>query len=147
MISFFEQSRFGKFTKIALACAAVVALLAGCGGGGGGGGNDGGGGGGGGSTATITGQLKDKASSSPLPNRTVTVQGTKLTGISNSTGQFTITGVTVGTISLSIVDSNGTSDGSSGAINLNSISGTTKNVGVILLNVTAGPGPPPPPIT
>ncbi len=136
-----QQHYLSAWGRMALAGIAALVLLTGCGGGGGGGG------GGGASqpqSVTVTGTLKDKSTSNVLPNRTITVQNTSLTGTSNSSGVFSISSVPVGTITLVVKDSNGTSDGSSSAINLSNFSGDPRNVGTIVLDVN-GTGPPKPP--
>ena len=129
--------------RTALAGMAVVALLTGCGGGGGGGGST--------TTtqaqtASVTGQLKDQTTSNVLPNRTVAVANTSLTAVSDAQGNFTLSSVPVTSITLNVTDSNGTSDGTAGPYNLSSISGSTKNIGVVTLNIYgSGGGPPAPP--
>jgi hypothetical protein len=143
MMRFLERRRFAFRAPLALAAAAVAVLLAGCGGGGGGGSSSGGGGGTP-KTVTITGTLQDKSTGILLPNRTVTVRNTSLSGTTNTQGQFSIGSVPVTTITLDVKDSTGTSDGSSSAIDLSKISGTTRNVGTIQLDVS-GTSPPPPP--
>ena len=93
--------------RITLAGIAAAVLLTGCGGGGGGGST----GGSSSSTATVTGQLKDTTTSNVLPNRTVTVENTTLSAVTDAQGDFTISSVPVTSITLSVTDSNGTSDG------------------------------------
>ncbi|MDQ2687380.1 MAG: carboxypeptidase-like regulatory domain-containing protein, partial [Armatimonadota bacterium] len=97
------------WSSVLLACLAAIALLAGCGGGGGGGST--GGGGVTPATVTVTGTLKDTTTGILLANRTVTVQGTALTGVTNAQGQFSIAGVPATTITLVIKDSVGSVDG------------------------------------
>ena len=125
----------------------VTGLLAGCGGGGGGGSSSGTvttGGSTQATTATVTGVLQDQATGILLSGRTVTVQGTSLSGVSDSNGSFSIANVPIGSITLVIVDSAGAADGTF-SVNLNSISGSPRNVGTIKLSVSMS-APPPPPI-
>ena len=146
MMRFLGRSRRAFRLPLALAAIATAVLLAGCGGGGGGGGSTSGGGGGTTTplTVTVTGTLQDKSTGILLPNRTVVVHGSSLSGTSNTQGQFTIGSVPITTIVLDVTDNTGTADGSSAAIDLSKISGTTRNVGTIQLNVS-GSSPPPPP--
>lgn len=133
--------------RVALAGIAAAVLLAGCGGGGGGGGSSSTSGGGtSGGTATITGHLIDKTTTNVLPNRTVTVQGTSLNGVSDASGNFAISSVPVTTITLSVVDSNKSPNGTDGPIDLSKVNGNPKNLGTIVLDVS-GSAPPPPPGT
>lgn len=130
-------------------CAAALAVLctmvfAGCGGGGGGSTPPGGTPPGipPATTATITGVLQDQPTSTLLVNRTVTVQGTTLSGISNSQGQFSIAGVPLSSITLIIRDSNGAANGQY-TVNVSTLSGSPRNLGTILLNVSGSVPPPP----
>lgn len=132
------------------ACAPLLAvmtasLLAGCGGGGG---SSTPGTGGGGvvqpSTASIVGVLQDKATGILLPGRTVTVQGTSLTGISDGNGAFAIGSVPLSSVTLVIVDAAGATDGMY-SVDIGKISGNPRNVGTIQLAVSTS-GPPAPPI-
>lgn len=133
-----ERFRLSAWAGMMLAAIAAFALLTGCGGGGGGSGSSQP------QTVTVTGTLQDKATGLALPNRTVTVQNSSLSGTSNSSGVFSINNVPVSTITLTVKDSNGTSDGNSSAINLSNLSGNPRNVGIIQLAVN-GTGPPSPP--
>lgn len=143
MIQKIDRRLLSHWGRMALASVAAAVLLSGCGGGGGGGG-------GGGitspqaQTTTITGQLQDKSTSNVLPGRTVTVQNTSLSAISDPQGNFTINSVPVTSITLSVVDSNGTSDGVTGPIDLSKVGGNPKNIGVVVLDIY-GNGPPAPP--
>jgi len=51
---------------------------------------------GGGETATLTGLVFDSTRAEPLPNATVAVMGTSITGVSDSTGTFTLEGIPPG---------------------------------------------------
>lgn len=123
----------------------VSGLLAGCGGGGGGSSSGGGSPGGSApsSTASITGILQDQATSIVLPGRTVTVQGTSLSGTSNGNGAFSIANVPVGSVTLVIVDATGTANGMY-SVNISSLSGSPRNLGTIKLAVSTNPPPAPP---
>lgn len=133
----------------------VMGLLAGCGGGGGGGSSSPTGGGGGNtggtpqpSTASITGVLQDKATSTLLPGRTVTVQGTSLAGVTDGNGAFSIGNVPTSSVVLVIVDAAGVSNGTY-SVDIGALSGSPRNLGTIQLAVSAGGLSPPgaPPIT
>ncbi len=124
----------------------VTGLMTGCGGGGGGGStspitnpipgpvqsN----------TATISGVLQDKASGTLLPGRTVTVQGTSLSGTTDSNGAFAIANVPTTTVTLVIVDASGAPNGTYSA-DISKISGSPRNLGTIQLTVSGGVGSPP----
>jgi hypothetical protein len=148
MMEVFQRRGLASWGRIALAGIAAAVLMTGCGGGGGGGGSSTTGGTttGGGSTQTVsvTGVLKDKTTGNVLPSRTVSVENTSLSATSDSTGTFTIGSVPVESITLSIVDSNGTSDGTA-TYNLSSYSGNPRNIGTVTLDVSSDGGPPPPP--
>lgn len=116
-------------------------LLAGCGGGGGG------------SsstpaptpqaqTATITGTLQDQGTHIFLANRTVTVQGTNLSGTSDSNGNFTISNVTVGSVTLVVTDVNGSADGQV-TVDISKISGSPRSIGTVQLMLSTNVPPPP----
>ncbi len=116
-------------------------LLAGCGGGGGGSSsptnnNPQG------QTATITGQLQDQGTGILLGSRTITVQGTSLSGTSDSNGNFSIANVPVGPVVLLVKDVNGTSDGQV-TVDISKISGNPRNLGTVKLMLSTGvPAPP-----
>jgi hypothetical protein len=76
-----------------------------------------------------------------LPNRTVSIENTSLTATSDSTGTFTISSAPVESITLSIVDSNGTSDGTA-TYDLSKYSGNPRNIGIVSLDLSKIPPPP-----
>ncbi len=134
----------------ACACALAVmttGLLAGCGGGGGGSSSSTPITGGGGSnpqtsTATIVGVLQDQATGILLPGRTVTVQGTGLTGVTDNNGAFSIGSVPIASVTLAIIDASGTSDGSY-SVDISKVSGSPRNLGTIKLAISGSvPAPP-----
>lgn len=142
MLSLIQRRGLSGGWSVLLACLAALALLAGCGGGGGGGGSTGGGGGPT-STVTLTGILQDKTTGILLANRTVTVQGTALAGVTNAQGQFSIAGVPATAITLVITDSIGSVDGTL-PVNVASLSGgATRSAGTLILDLSALPPPPP----
>jgi len=134
------------WVRVLLASLAALALLAGCGGGGGGGGSAGGTTGGGGTTGntvTLSGTLQDKTFGYPLGGRTVAVQGTGLTGVTNAQGQFSIAGVPATAVTLVITDDLGVQDGTL-AVNVGRLSGgAARSAGTLVLDLGALPGPPP----
>lgn len=141
-------------------CAPLLAvmaasLLAGCGGGGGsstsstGNGNSGSNGGNGStgsnsqtSTASIVGVLQDKSTGTLLPGRTVTVQGTSLTGVTDSNGAFSIANVPTVSVTLVVIDAGGTPNGSY-SVDISKIGGSPRNLGTISLDVSKGGLAPP----
>jgi hypothetical protein len=141
MISLVRRHQLGVWVRVLLAVTAALALLAGCGGGGGGGGSTGGGTTAG--VATLTGTLQDKTTGILLQNRTVTVQGTGLSGVSNAQGQFSIAGVPTTTVTLIVTDSVGVQDGTI-VVNVGRLSGgATRTAGSLILDLGALPAPPP----
>lgn len=134
----------------ACACALAVmttGLLAGCGGGGGGSSSSTPIMGGGGSnpqtsTATIVGVLQDQATGTLLAGRTVTVQGTGLTGLTDNNGAFSIGSVPIASVTLAIIDASGTSDGTY-SVDISKVSGSPRNLGTIKLAVSGGGMTPP----
>lgn len=155
---FLFVKRSGMILTLLAVLAAALATLAGCGGGGGGGGD------GSPSTTgtttgvsttgtttgtanapyTLTGTLKDTSTSTPLSNRTVSVAGTALSGTTDANGVFSIANVTaVSTISLQVKEvSSGALDGSV-SVDTSKFSGNPRNIGVVTIDLSGLPPPPP----
>lgn len=127
----------------ALFCALLsilsLSLLAGCGGGGGGGGGaQGNGGGGNPQQSTVTGTLTSQVTGQPLYQVTVSVQGTALSAVTDSNGNFSIANVPTGQQTLAFAVG-----GNQEATAAETIAGANDNLGTITLNMEGNPPPPP----
>lgn len=93
-------------------------------------------------TVSITGTLVDQLTQMPLVSRTVTVAGTSLSTLTNSSGVFIIADVPVGTQELLITDSLGNTDGSTSVVVFEASDGTD-DLGTLAINTSNSPPPPP----
>lgn len=92
---------------------------------------------------TLTGTLQDTTTHYVLPNRTITVQVSGVTvahGTTNAAGQFAIALVPTVSVTLVIVDFNGSANGTVAE----NLAGGNGALGVILLDLSHVPPPPVP---